>query len=189
MTVSVMYWVVGGGVIVVCLVLALQAPSYMDVFFEQNGNDDDEAARRFKALIGEARENIIIHDDGDSTPSTLYNNPDVVDEVRAKLEAGVTVRCLFNKREDIAMVRLCKDFPDSSLMVRYMRSAPDCRRDIHFKIIDNGTKGILSKHCPGSRDRGNELIDATHSSPAVRKKLFGPFYDEFECGITTLSTQ
>ena len=170
-----------------CLVLALQAPSYMDVLFEQDGNDDEEAARRFKDLIGEAKENIIIHDDGDSTPSTLYNNQDVVDAVRERLEAGVIIQCLFNKREDIAMVRLCKDFPDR-LTVRYMRSAPNCRRDIHFKIVDNGTKGILSKHCPGSRDRGNELIDTTHSTPEIRDKLFGPFCREFKRGITTLST-
>lgn len=77
-------------------------------------NDDDAAARMFMRVLGAAKESLVIHDDGDRIDGTVYEDECVIDAVRRQLRRhdALTIQCLFNYKEDLALVRrMSEEFP------------------------------------------------------------------------------
>ena len=61
------------------------------------GNDDQLAMDMFIDLIEATKKSIVIHDDGDDSPTSVYNNKKVMDCLRSRVQdKGIHVQCLFN---------------------------------------------------------------------------------------------
>ena len=181
MIIAYVYWSLCLGIVVVCFVLIVRTNVRLRVAVLSGTNDDHQATQRFLTLLREMETDMIIHDDGDSTATTLYNNNDVVALVRERLDAGgVTIRCLFNKREDIEMVNKLSS-RDNFEVHYWPDGSPLPSPDLHYKIIDCGKKAYLSRH----RDDGEreyEMIDCT-KTPRTGKRLFAKLRKEFKMNV------
>lgn len=177
-TVAIVLQVSGAAVVVVCVIIVWRAQGFLSVRVTRGVNDDDTASAMFICLVNKVENEMIIHDDGDNTKDSIYNNDKAIEAVRKRLQEhnDLTIKCFFNENEDIKMVSLGEQFP-GRFVVRYrQRERPD--RDIHYKIIDDGRKGYLSVHDLGGCSRKYELIDCTDSPQRIRHRMFGKFYDQ-----------
>ena len=177
-TVAIVLQATGAAVVVVCVVIVWRAQGFLSVRVTRGVNDNDTAAYMFICLVSKVENEMIIHDDGDNTDDSIYNNDKVIKAVRKRLgeQTDLTIKCFFNENEDIKMVSLGELFP-GRFVVRYRQGErPD--RDIHYKIIDDGRKGYLSVHDLGGCSRKYELIDCTDSPQRIRHRMFGKFYDQ-----------
>ena len=147
-------------------------------------NDDDTAATMFTDILAKAKETLVIHDDGNKVEGTVYDNPDVIDAVRRQLAGNqaLRIRCLFNDREDLDLVRQMRsEYPDRFEV--WYRSAPRPLGDIHYKIADDGTIGHLSSHGHGQLERRFKLLDCSDAKPRTRKRAFGKYLHQFKSDI------
>ena len=147
-------------------------------------NDDTAAATTFTDILRRAQETLIIHDDGDKAEGTVYDNTDVIDAVRRQLadNQALRIRCLFNDREDLDLVRQMRSEYPGRFDVRY-RAGARPPGDIHYKIADDGTIGHLSSHEHGQRERKFKLLDCSNAKERTRKRVFGKYIDQFENGF------
>lgn len=142
-------------------------------------NDDDAAAEMFVRVLNAAKESLVIHDDGDQTKGTVYEDERVIDAVRRQLQRhdALKIQCLFNDREDLALVRrMGEEFP-GRFQARYRRG-PRPAGHIHYKIADRGLIGHLSAH--GRRARSFKLFDCSAAKPRTRRIVFGKYLRQFE---------
>lgn len=170
--------VLGAAVVVVCGYFVWWAHGYLLVLVTRGTNDDAAATTMFIGLVNEAKQDMIIHDDGDSTEASVYNNEQAVEAVRRRLQEhrDLEIKCFFNKEGETRMASLSKQFP-GRFQVRYLQGERP-GNDIHYKIIDGGCKAYLSVHDMGGCDREYEMIDCTDSPPRIRQRMFRKFYDQ-----------
>ena len=113
----------GAAVVIVCVIVVWQAQGFLSVRVTRGVNDDDTATSIFICLVNEVEKKMIIHDDGDNTDASIYNNDQAIDAVKKRLQEhnDLTIKCFFNKKEGTSMVSLIsKQFPDRFL-VRYRK--------------------------------------------------------------------
>ncbi len=120
-------------------------------------NDDDIAKQAFLTLLAEAENEMVIYDDGNDDPGSLYNDAEVIALVVARLERTpeLYLSCVFNDDDDTAFKTTLRD--NNQVEARPRKSNPTRE---HYKIID-GRKGYISRHEHGSSDRDAKWIDAT----------------------------
>ena len=181
--IGVLFWIFCGAVVITGFVLIAHTNRRMSVVIKRGQNDDKMAAEFFRELVCDMEQQMIIHDDGDSTPQTLYNNDDVICTIKERLggNSDLEIMCLFNKRESIKMVELADQLPNFRV---YYVPASHQVDGIHYKIIDHGKKAYLSKHCAGSTERQYELVDCSTAPTKVREKMFAKLHEEFGQRIT-----
>ena len=77
-----------------------------DVVVTPGRNDDKQAVETFVSVVREAERSLIIHDDGNKAPGTIYDDPTVIeamdDQMRKHKE--LAVKCLFNAHDELALV-------------------------------------------------------------------------------------
>ena len=183
-TVAIVLQVSGTVVVIVCVIIVWRTQGLLSVRVTRGVNDDDTAAAMFICLVNEVENEMIIHDDGDNTEDSIYNNDKAIEAVRKRLgeQTDLTIKCFFNENENIKMVSLGEQFPGRFVVRHRQGERPDY--DIHYKIID-GRKGYLSVHDPGGRSRKYEMVDCTDSPQRIRHRMFGKFYDQVKkewCG-------
>lgn len=155
----------------------------LDVVFENGVNDDAEASSRFIKVVGHATRELIVHDDGNDMPGTIYNDEEVIDAVDRQMahHEALVVKCLFNTCQRLAMVeRLSKGYP-TRFHVRYRRwpwQRPAF--DVHYKIADRGAIGHLSHHGYGAEERYYEVRNCLHVNQRERTIEFGKYMRRFK---------
>ena len=146
-------------------------------------NDDASAVRSFIGMLNQARESLIIYDDGDDSDGSLYNDRRVIEAVQDKLgdNPGFEVRCLFNCDDNLLFQREFKG--ERRVHVRIRSNGPS-DDGIHYKIIDGGAKAYLSRHALGAKQRRYTIIDCTRVPPRhrghVADSLLGMYKEDFE---------
>ena len=78
-----------------------------DVVVTPGRNDDKQAVETFVQVVGEAEHSLIIHDDGDKTPGTIYDDPAVIQAMddQMKRHETLAVKCLFRMSLAAAQLR------------------------------------------------------------------------------------
>lgn len=151
----------------------------LSVGYVEGKNNDHTVEELFDRLIRDVKSELIIHDDGDDDPTSMYNNARIVEAIRMSLEknADLRVRMYFNEHEDLKVNALAGSYP-TQVLIRYN---PEDRPfgDIHYKIIDGGKQGHLSRHALGSGEREFEFFDCSKSEHQQRKLLV-PYCNRFE---------
>ena len=148
-------------------------------------NDDNDATNIFLYLVSTARKSIIIHDDGNNSPDSVYNNPDVIEAMRRGIQRyGVNIKCLFNDDSDeLAFMALAREFPNNVAVWYWDGERPE--RDIHYKIIDGGKLVHLSIHAHDSNEREYVLrqADKWWVAKGTRRRISKAYREMFDRGV------
>ena len=145
-------------------------------------NDNEDAIRHFRAVLDQAEREFLVHDDGDRTEGSLYDDEDTVAAVRKRLQTcpRLQVRCLLNFDEDVKMAALSEEY-DGRFQVRYLHQRPV--DDVHFKIADGGKMAYLSVHPKGVAERKGQVIEDMGAPEFVRRRRLGGLIDDFDDGF------
>ena len=178
MYISIIYGIVCLGAFVFCAVIIIKMRAHLAVRIRRDRNNDQAAAKWCRELIDEAKKDMIIHDDGNNTCQTLYNNTEVLKAIKLCLDGGTTIRILFTRREDIKLAQL----EHRNLQIYYCREASP-KPDLHYKIVDRGRMACLSRHAEHEERKDYELIDCRRT-PRTGRKMFADLYQKFEDEIS-----
>lgn len=133
-------------------------------------NDSSFASEIFLKLLKDAERTMLICDDGNSMTDSIYNRKDVAARVLDRLKANprLQIVCLFFSNDDTVFTRML----DGHAQVTMKRGVRP-RRDIHFKIIDDGRKGYVSSHPIGAAERRYRLYDCSRVPAFIRDAALG----------------
>lgn len=149
-------------------------------------NDNDEASRMFLQLVEATRKGIVIHDDGDDSPESVYNDPKIIDALRQRIRSrGITVECLFNEADEpLELLDLAHEFPDN-VTIWYLDGVERPTRDIHYKIVDEGRLVYLSLHDKGNDNRKFVFrnADKIWVTKGTHRRNGQVYMDEFRRGV------
>ena len=162
-------------------ILALAAPAFyawrtwglLGLNLKVGMNGHAIAKDTFIALLNDAESAMWICDDGNDFPDSIYNMPEIVTAIEERLRRNDRLRlfCLFSSDEKTCFTQAFEKNP----RVRIRRVRP--RRDIHFKIIDNGAKGCVSAHPHGSFKGRYRSYDCTRAPKHIRQAALGRHLD------------
>lgn len=168
--------------VLACVYFALSAQPDIHLAEERDENTDAQAAEMMVDLINNARRSLVIHDDGNSSPASVYNNDDVISALRERIKRRprLTVECLFNDRDDLKLLDLARD--TGKIAIYYANGTrPD--NDLHYKIVDGGKLVHLSSHAHGASERGYVLRRAERWwAFATRRRISAQYRRHFERG-------
>ena len=142
-------------------------------------HDDEVVVTDFLQLLAEASVEIVMYDDGDTSPESLYQDRRAVDALRDRLveDPDFTIDCVLNDRNGETLFESALEgLPN----VRIRSRASNPRR-VHYKIIDR-RKAYVSCHDVGQKTRGRKLIDCT-DVPLTRGRTpiaLRRYFDDFE---------
>ena len=153
-----------------------------DVVFTSGTNDDEQAVSAFVEVVRHATKNLIVHDDGNKMPGTIYDSPEAIEALDRQMHEHeqLVVKCLFNTHDELKMVeQLCERYPER-FKVKYRRwpwSKPAF--DVHYKIADRGAYGHLSHHAMGAKERHFEVRDCSATNQTERNIEHGKYMRRF----------
>ena len=163
---DIIFWavnaVVGTGAIL-CLVVAVmvlyRAWAFLQVSTEDGWNSDETAVAQFLALLQDAKESMVVYDDGNEMEGSIYQDERVIDAVRKKSSENPEFRlsCYFNFDAAMPFTKAL----EGQHGVRIVTGRGDRPDDDHYKIIDGGLKAHISRHKVASRERRYRVIDCT----------------------------
>ena len=145
-------------------------------------NDNKDAIRHFLTVLDRAERELLVHDDGDKTDGSLYDDKDTIEAVRERLRTSpnLKIRCLLNFNEGVGMADLGDEF-SGRFQVRYLHQRPVA--DVHFKIADDGEMAYLSSHPKGVAERKGQVIENLGARAFVRKRRLGGLIEDFNVGF------
>ena len=145
-------------------------------------NDNEDAIRHFLTVLDRAEREFLVHDDGDKTDGSLYDEENTVEAVRERLQTcpSLKIRCLLNFNADVKMAALNGEY-DGRFQVRYLHQRPV--NDVHFKIADGGKMAYLSIHPKGVTERKGQVIEDMGAPEFVRRRRLGGLIDDFNKGF------
>ena len=173
--------IVGTGV-VLCLIMAIiilyRGWAFLQVSTVVNRNSDETAENNFLTLLQEAKESMVVHDDGNKMEGSIYQSRRVIDAVRGKLSENPRFRlsCCFNFNDDMLFTKELEGHPGVRIVIGHGERPDD---DVHYKIIDEGIKAHISRHEVASQERRYRVIDCTrvprHRRAHVADVLLEPY--------------
>ena len=137
-------------------------------------NSDAFASEAFVRLLRDAKESMLVCDDGNKMDVSVYEDDSVVDAVKTKLDScpEFEMYCLFSDTDETKFVRAFNDEP------RVRIKAGVRRRHVHYKIIDGGRSGYLSRHVHGETQRSYKLYE--EATGWVREMALGRHVADIE---------
>ena len=179
------FWSLVNATLIVAAVL-LSIPRIRDIFevsrtevTEMLQNNDASAIQIVLELVKESTSELIMYDDGDVNPGSLYQNTGLIQAIREKIakNPNFQVRCVLNRCAGETLFE--QEFSDSpNVSIRQRRSNEN---RVHYKIID-GRKAYISRHERGQMDRNRKMIDCTNamsrsknSKPLALRRYFEDF--------------
>ena len=141
---------------------------------ESGMNSDAKAKTVMLSLVRRANNIILIHDNGDDDDGSIYQDEEVVDAFMARLEEVpiLQVKCLFNENNDTLFRRRLGAHSRVTIRITLRHTV------IHFKIIDGGIYGYISRHEKGETHRPYQSFDFSRvpwilGASAKRERAFG----------------
>lgn len=143
-------------------------------------NSNEEAERIFLDLLREAKDEIVMYDDGDTNEESLYQSEAVVEAIKNKIQENsrFKVDCVLNDCKGVT--RFEKEFARKPTV--HIRRRRDNPSRIHYKIID-GRKAYVSCHALGGTARNRTMIDCTNAPSrhrGVRPLALRRYFEDFE---------
>ena len=142
-------------------------------------NDNLEAIAQFTAALSHAKNELLIHDDGDKVEGSVYDHDSTIQAIRDRLNEcpGLRIKCLLNFNDGVRVTKLGDEFGER-FRVRYLHQRP--ADDVHFKIADRGKWAYLSTHRKGDTERDGEVFDGTRANAHVRRHYVGDLLEVFD---------
>lgn len=164
---EVIWWTVNfvlGAGVVLCLIVAVailyRGWAFLQVSTVVDWNSDKTAEENFLALLEDAKESMVVYDDGNKMEGSIYQDKAIIDAVHLKLSENPNFRlsCYFNFDDNMPFTEAFEEHP-CVRVVAGRGDRPD--GDIHYKIIDGGLKAHISRHEFASKERRYRVIDCT----------------------------
>lgn len=183
MVVMLIYAAVVASVLLVAY-LIVQDVVRMGVSIEVGQNNEETPKAYLLHMLAAAERSITIFDDGDKVNDSLYDDSTIVAAFGEKLREnpGFKVECYFNNPRRTMFrdnLERCK-----GVAIQTGEGANREGYEVHYKIIDGGKMGYLSRHEEQSLARSYQYIDCSNvlrwGFPAVSKRHFGPHFRDFE---------
>lgn len=183
---DIIWWVVNcavGAVVMLCLIAAIvilyRGLAFLRVSTEMDWNSDKTAVENFLGLLQDAKESMIVHDDGNKMEGSIYQDDQVIEAVRLKLSENPEFRlsCYFNFDDAMPFTKAFEEHP----RVRIATGRGD-RSDgaVHYKIIDGGLKAHVSRHKIASKERRYRVIDCTRVPKRHRARVADVLLDPYK---------
>ena len=104
---------------------------------------------------------VIVYDDGNYMPTSVYEDDDVIEAVREKglSTPRFRMRCYFNFDEDLKFRRAFDSDSRVEIRTGNGRRSSSAAEEVHCKIIDGGRLAHLSRHEVGAGERELEVVD------------------------------
>ena len=153
---------------------------------ETDLNTDEQATTMFIQLLDATRYQIDIHDDGNDSEGSIYNNPKVIDALENRIrKRGIKVRCLFNDADQpLKILALARSEEFQEYVEIWYLNGDRPNPDIHYKIVDNGRLVHLSRHEHGASERRYVLRKALRWwEHFTRYRISKQFRDHFAHGL------
>ena len=166
------------------LIASVQGDLYVSV--ERGESNDDQATAMFIDLLKQTRHNIIIHDDGDNSPGSMYNRQDVICAIKSQIEmyGNLRIKCLFNDEENLKILEIADGKYKVNFEIWYSKDHRP-NDDIHYKIVDGGRLVHLSKHEHGAGESEYILRSVkTCFAHATRKRISEEYVSHFNAGVS-----
>ena len=148
-------------------------------------NDGQVTQDKFLELLDEARDSMIIYDNGDYVSGSIYMNQGITESVKQKLDShpAFYMHCVFNfDKPDLVFRKALEGISPRVEIRTYDPRQP--RLATHYKIIDNGAKAYLSRHLPGDTRRHFRIVDCTRVPKAhsnrVSNMVLGTYKNHFQ---------
>ena len=135
-----------------------------------SGENDDAYARQVLLdLLRDAREEMLLYDDG-GPGNPVYDDKDFVADVRRVVDERKEIKlfCLFT---DSYRTEFWNVLDQDQYRPRVQIKQLEARRDRHYKIIDNGRKGYVTEHQLNSQARPYRWFDCTKVKPRDMKRV------------------
>lgn len=138
-------------------------------------NNDSLAKEAFLALLSEAEREMLVYDDGNDDPKSIYNDPEVIDQIDETLHQrpDLELKCVFNVQDRTKFTERFGDHARVSIRARRIN-----KRRVHYKIVDR-RKAYISCHELGSRERTGKMIDLGDTKMIGRGLIFRPYVEDF----------
>lgn len=148
-----------------------------------NSNSDEDATAMFINLIRLAKDQIEVFDDGNKMEASIYENPDVIEELKKKLNENSQFKAcfFFNADDELLLRKQLGDHERVEIHVGAGKNRPDDQ--IHYKIIDNGLIAHLSRHAFGAGERTFEVLDCRNVLPEMLDKVANLKFGELRDGV------
>lgn len=142
-------------------------------------NDDVTAAEQFITLVNRAEHLIVVYDDGNKMKGSLYDDKTVVEAVEKRLSenGNFNVKCFFNSSDQTRFVTSLQSM--DRVDIRFRNNDESRPNDVHYKIIDDGAMGYLSRHAFGQAERNFTIVDCSRSKPA-KQLMLGKYLMDFK---------
>ena len=171
-----------GGVLL-CLYWVISVQGDLMIDDTEKGSNSDDATKMFLYLVNQTNRSIVIHDDGDNTTESMYNNGLVIETIRNRVQThNISVNCLFNDEgEDLAFLDLAREFPNNIRVAYLSGGRPD--PDTHYKIVDEGKLVHLSSHEHGEIERKFVLRKPPYWAIGTRHRICKAFMNHYKHGL------
>ena len=166
-------WIQATLLLVAVIYYIVRTAPLLKVRFTVGRNDNDRAIEHFIKLVGDAQDTMVVCDDGNKMKGSIYENDQVIETVQIKLKANphFTMRCVFSSPDK---TKYREAFGGEDRV--QIRNGP--RRNVHYKIIDDGASGYLSRHPLGGEDRSYRLYETVPRG--LRQVIFGRHLNHME---------
>lgn len=123
-------------------------------------NDDDKAVHNTLDLINKSQKDIRIYDDGEV--DSIYDNSEIINALKEKLsDKNYQIIAFFNFK-DIKKTSFYKTFEaedyTKQVHINIRPEGEDRPNDIHYKIVDDGKRALLSNHKEKATDRKYVIV-------------------------------
>ena len=151
-----------GACAVAAIVILYRGWAFLRVITTMDRNSDKAAVENFLALLDDAKESMVVYDDGNKMEGSIYQDDRVIDAVRRKLTENSTFRlsCYFNVNDDMPFTKALEGHERVRIATGTGREDRPAD-DIHYKIIDGGVKAHISRHAFASKERRYRVIDCS----------------------------
>ena len=162
-----LYIVIATGIVIggcVATVLWYGLPHLSGVKIQRGFNNPGTVTAMFLKLVNVAERHIVIYDDGNNMPDSIYREPEVVAALGAKLESNPDLRvvCIFNDNgEEDRSMPFRRTFEDHQRVTMIANDQHRPTVDTHYKIIDGGRMAYVSTHRQGEDERKFGFYDFT----------------------------
>ena len=166
------------------LVLSVQGDLHLAV--THNSNNDAQAAQVFIDLVNKARKSIVIHDDGNDSSESIYNNDDVLNAIRERVKGqpNLEIKFWFNDVAELKLLKLADEDCKSNISMWYSKGDRPVNEN-HYKIVDSGRIVHTSTHKHLESEREFELKEVTIPfAYGTRKRISNRHLIDFKSGIS-----
>ncbi len=148
-------------------------------------NSDEKAANAMIDMVEQTCRELLIHDDGNNSVGSVYNNEQVLEAIRSRLRQRprLRIRCLFNDNEPLKLLELAQSEDCRDRIEVWHVRGPRPLDDMHYKVVDRGKMVHLSFHAHRVDERKYLIRKPPIWAIPTRRRISKTHREHFGSGV------